>query len=155
MYIKVLERELLKSDTNRLLDLQQIYNIIFENGCYLEEDLFSNSFMIHSLKLDVLNLGDIDKWLMEQYLNNRISGELHIIIASLSSIENIEEKFDEFIWFKTYLLQLDEKALEEYKDLIDKTIFKSTYIKSLLTDAINNTNKLKEDLMNNNLSNTI
>ena len=155
MYIKVLERELLKSDTNRLLDLQQIYNIIFENGCYLEEDLFSNSFMIHSLKLDVLNLGDIDKWLMEQYLNNRISGELHIIIASLSSIENIEEKFDEFIWFKTYLLQLDEKALEEYKVLIDKTIFKSTYIKSLLTDAINNTNKLKEDLMNNNLSNTI
>jgi len=144
-YIATLDNEMINSTPSlyfRYLHLK--FDKIFENGVFLEDEMIQSDFKSNNLKLhEELNISDVDSELIKQYLDSKMPEDIILTMPLLSSFDDIKEGLDELLWFKTYLVYIDDCNLKSIRDMVTSANYKSPTIKNMLLEAIDNIDKLR------------
>lgn len=134
----------IKNETNyynkkELLKLK--YEFLLEKGKDVEISVLNNNLNV-SLNNDLSSI-NVDSSLKEELINFEVMNNLYNNVTILSSVTEKEIALEELIWFKTYILYIDENMLTTLKNYINDVNFQNNDIKLELIDNLNNVDKLK------------
>ena len=117
---------------------------IFEKGGSLEDEALANNFNILKMNLnEEISIPNIPESLKQEFINYEIKNKVFDMLSILAAFEDKEDVLEEIEWFKTYLLYLDEKAIENARLTILGYNFQNKEIKNILLRSITNANLLK------------
>ncbi len=134
----------IKNETNyynkkELLKLK--YEFLLEKGKDVEISVLNNNLNA-SLNNDLSSI-NVDSSLKQELINFEVMNNLYNNVTILSSVTEKEIALEELIWFKTYILYIDENMLTTLKNYINDVNFQNNDIKLELIDNLNNVDKLK------------
>ena len=119
------------------------YNTLLAQGKGFEFEVLNNQ--LHGNIANELSMPNVQIHLKEDLINFEIMNNLYNIIVVLSSIEEEDLALEELIWFKTYLIYLNDNMLKLIRDYLTNRHFQNESIKNKLftyLDDLNNTKKL-------------
>ncbi len=134
----------IKNETNyynkkELLKLK--YEFLLEKGKDVEISVLNNNLNA-SLNNDLSSI-NVDSSLKQELINFEVMNNLYNNVTILSSVTEKEIALEELIWFKTYILYIDENMLTTLKNYINDVNFQNNDVKLELIDNLNNVDKLK------------
>lgn len=135
----------IKKETNfkrkrKITDLK--YNVLFEQGKGLELDVINNN-LTGNIENEI-KFSNIEPSLKNDLLTFEVMNNLYNNIIILSSCLEEDISLEEFIWFKTYTLYLNENMINALIEYIENYNFQNETIKYKLIEYLNNINDYKK-----------
>ena len=141
-------------DIRRIL-INTKLDFIYEESSQIEQECLSQGF--DSLKINLsseTNLPDVDPKLKKDFFNKHLKDKLLDMLIVAGSCTEFEIALPEIIWFKTYLLYLDDTEIKDIEERLTDYTFQDQDIKEFLLKAIKDIN-LSKTVHNNSSKKTL